>query len=223
MNKEIIKTLKDIDKYYSLDYLITLTNEVSKIFTKCDVDNYLRAHAKSFMQERGMDLIKKLPTCEQIRLTMGNKNSEEFKKYVDVVEDEVVESLAELYKEFFNKIKNNRDTVRDNIDAFDKDKLCEFEAVAEWLLMIYNNTTYTSFRSSMSSNSIKKFFELKQYFIYEYSYECWLAYEVICLNNYFRFYKECSDADKKRFKILQSISKVVKPKNFNKVFYSKSY
>ena len=75
----------------------------------------------------------------------------------------------------------------------------------------------------MSSNSIKKFFELKQYFIYEYSYECWLAYEVICLNNYFRFYKECSDADKKRFKILQSISKVVKPKNFNKVFYSKSY
>lgn len=224
MNKQIIKTLKELDKYYSLEYLIDLTTDVSKIFSSCDIVNYLKDQIKPLTRKRGTDIFKEMPTGEQFKLTVVSDNSDEFERYVRQVEEGLVDDLAEVYSELFDKIMNNRGTVRDCIDDFDKSKLCEFESIAEWLITIYsNNTIYASFRRTMSSSSIKKFFELKHYFIKGYSYECWLAYEVICLYSYFNSYKNCCESNKKRFGILGKIGKVVKPRNFNKAFYTKTY
>ena len=229
MNVETIKTLKDMDKYYSLDYLISLIDSVSKIFTKCDINNYLRVDIESVIRKEGINIIDALPKGERLKLTMYAKSRDalerdEFKQLWMLADSKVLSKLDKIYGELFDKVVANLGTIRDNINSFDKDKLCEFEAIAEWLLLLYCKTSASSFfRSNISSNSVKKYFELKHYFIKDYGYECWLAFVILSLDNYFTAYKNFNETDKKKFKIFDNIPKVVRPRNFKRKLYSKIY
>lgn len=227
MNEETIKTVRVLSKYYTIDYLLNLVEDVSSIFNSCDISFYLKDHAKNLAVEKGISYCKRINIGKFIKLTSKNKNSVQFKDIAEDVEVEVIDGLSDIYSKLFKQITKNRDTIREQIDLYDRDKLCEFRIVADWLVSIYSNAKLKCFRTSISANNLKKFYELKYYFIKDYCDECWLAFEVICLYNYLthykQYYKEYNESEKKRYGIIGLITRVTKPKKFISKLYSKTF
>lgn len=216
MEEKTIKFLKDFDKYYTIDYLINLTEDVSKAFASCDINNYLGDRVTDSAYNKGCDYLNSLPIGKKIQIMLSrskNKstlmNSSVYKEIFNKYRKVIISGFREIYTSLFECVSDKREEVRIAINELDKLKLAEFEAIAEWIILIYlsNNGLYVNFNKTVSSNSIKKFFETKQLFILDYGAEAWLALEIISINNYLYNAKNYNDSCWNNFKSVKRFNK----------------